>query len=289
MTLYYPLLELNVNHTYFSGGRCNYLKFIPTDNSVYLMNNAGLLYKSYYYGLTINADKNNIDTLKLFAKDIDNPFELQFKVYCTDPNFINYTYPNPFNEGGMLYFQQIMDGNSQGNENIIHSGAWVSENDIASTRFLNEKGLINSRDKIDPPCFIFSVVITEKAIIDFAKEQFVASRFHIKFQAKSNIWKYYLMTDESNHQVRIVDIGDEIIFESLGIEDLGMNKHAMTFQSETALSMYEKSHYHFQLMSKKENSSQVLINRLPVAKVSQGNQKVINGKAVSLSEIYINF
>lgn len=293
MERYQPLFDLNVIHTYFSGEACKNLEFIPTDNSIHVMKNAGILHKSHYSGLNIKADKNNIDILTLFAKDKDKPFELIFKAYCTDPNFINYTKPSILNEKGFLYFQQIMDRNSQSHEKVsehtAHTSEWVNEKDITSISQLLEKGLITNRDKINPPCFIFSVVITEQAIKDFDNEQFIAPLFHIKFQAQSNIWKYYLMTNETNNQISIVDIGNEIIFELLGIESLGMNKHAVAFQSKTALNMCEKSNYHFQLMKKTENSSQVLVNRLPVAKVSQGNQQVIDGKVVSLSEIYINF
>lgn len=287
MTKYKALFDLHAQHAYFSDQRCKQLSFVATENSVKVMQNSGLIFQANQNVLNIQADQNNSETLMLFAQDLDDPFELQFKVYCSDLNFTGYTEPNAIDEKGIFYFEQRLNGQSQVRDATVHKEEWANKKDLYSVKALKEQGLLNSKDKLNPPCFIFSMVITEQAIKAFLLSSYVAPRFQIKFQAPKNIWKYYLMTAE-DHQFNISDIDANVEFEPLGIENLTQHKKAIMFQSKTALNMHEKSNYHFQLVSTAESFSKVLINRLPVAKISQGYKKIIDGKAVSLSEIYIN-
>ncbi len=289
MERYQHFLDLNVNHSYFTDQRCKHLKFVPTENCAKVMNNAGLIHRSGQSGYSILADQNKLDVLMMFADDTDTPFELHFKAYNTDVNFINYTQPTIDYEKGIFYFRHVFSEQSQTRDIKIHQKEWVNESDIAPNNFLKERALLNSTDKLKPPCFVVSILITPQAIKDFSGTKYASPRFQIKFQAQANIWKYYLMSPESNSDVCIVDLDDKISFESMGVETIDSNKQAIIFQTKTVLNLLEKSNYHFQLKTKGENFNKVLINRLPVARVNQNYQAVIDGKMVSLSEIYINF
>lgn len=289
MPRYQSLFNINIRHAYFTGNVCPSLQFFPTDSSIKVMSNAGLIYKSGHGGIEVQADINNVETLMLFAKDSDEPFELQFKVYSTDAHFLNYTQAQALTHQEILFFEQKCDGKNETKTVKAHQGDWITANDAMPIASLTEKGLITNKDKFNPPYLIFSVVITDNAISIFDSELFVAPTFQANIQTNTSIWKYYVLGDETNPQLNIVDKTGEIFFESMGVENVGLNKQAMIFQSKTPLSLYERSAYNFQLINKTESFSKVLINRLPVAKVSQVNQKVIDGNAVSLSEIYINF
>jgi len=212
----------------------------------------------------------------LFARDIDEPFELQFKVYSSDVDFFNYTQCPSANEQAIVYYQQLVSGKEE-------------QNEVIQASVLKEQCSISNSDHLNPPCFIVNMSITPELIRNFANAGFLAPTFLIKLQSQENIWKYYLMSSKHDSELAIVDLAGKVTFEAMGLENLAANKQAVTFQSHTALSLCEKSNYHFQLTSTEERFSKVLIKRLPVATVNQRYQTVIDGNAVSLSEIYINF
>jgi hypothetical protein len=91
MSGYQRLFAIKVNHHYFADKVCPHLQFMPTQSSANLMQKAGLLHNPQQGGIGVFADQNNIEVLKLYAKDQDEPLALTFKVYCTDSLFINYT------------------------------------------------------------------------------------------------------------------------------------------------------------------------------------------------------
>jgi len=118
MERYQYLFNVHVEHSYFSDNLCKNLEFVPTNNSVKIMNNAGLIYNNRGHRLNILANQNNIDSLMLFARDIDEPFELQFKVYSSDVDFFNYTQCPIANEQAIVYYQQLVSGKEEQNDVI---------------------------------------------------------------------------------------------------------------------------------------------------------------------------
>ena len=296
MTGYLPFLDINVGHSYFQTQQCKYLKFVVTAASLRMMNNAGLIYHGRDNGISIFADKSKLEALNLYAQDSDEPFELQFKVFSSDPYFSFYTQPGHLSGQGILYFSHILSGQSQMDKTLLndngtiklHRDDWVTEKDYSAIPELTAKGLIDSKDMLNPPYFIISIVISVQAVEDFSTGN-SAPVFQVTFNSQENIWKYYLMSQVLSTKLSIVDIEEKIDFEPCGVEVLSSGKAAMTFRTLSPLPLQEKSPYHFQLQSTEESISKVLIKRLPVATASQRHQAVIDGNGVELSEIYINY
>lgn len=89
MGTYRPLLNVTVEHAYFSG-RCKALEFIPAESCIALLHNAGLLLKSSESGIAVYFDAGWIALLHLHAAG--HPV-LTFKVFSKDPDFFRYTAP----------------------------------------------------------------------------------------------------------------------------------------------------------------------------------------------------
>ncbi|MFT4925257.1 MAG: hypothetical protein ACI8WB_001349 [Phenylobacterium sp.] len=297
MSGYQPFFSLNVSHSYFTDKVCQALEFVPSDATVRLMKNAGVIVRPRRGGINVIADHSNIDALTLFAKDSDDPFELQFKVFNHDPHFINYTEPAVFNAQGLLCFQLEFGAVQPHTSSALlppvvklHQGEWVDEDDFMPLSSLKEQGLVDRKDWVNRPCFIVSIRVGPGAIDDFCAA-ITPPVFAIRFQTKQTFWKYYVtrITPSPDPQICVVDLDDNIGFEANGQETLPGGQQAMTFTTKSALGLQQKTPYRFQLRSAQGNGSKVLIKRLPVAAVGQQYQAVIDGQNAALSEIYIHY
>ncbi len=66
------------------------------------------------------------------------------------------------------------------------------------------------------------------------------------------------------------------------------NKRAQVFISNAPIPMREVHGQRFQLKENGQMGEKVLIKRLPNAVVSQINREVVDGRAVLVSEMYVN-
>jgi hypothetical protein len=300
MSVYKPFFQLTIKHNYFVDGLCHQLDFVAIEKTCRLMKNANLIVRSNSAGMNIFADLDQADTLALFTQDEEEPFELEFKVFCTDPYFSNYTdipvlRSSNVKQAALFFFehdfieQDILETPAIAEPNPIklHQEKFVSESDLLMVSTLRKRGLVSHTDVQNKLCFVVKINIKHSAIKYFITGKH-SPNFVIDFQAKSTIWKYYVMGLPLNEQVFITDLDEKINFKAAGEELLPGGKQAFTFQSDRTLVLQARSHYRFQLKIAQRNGSKVLIKQLPVASASQLYQVIIDGNKSALSEIYVN-
>jgi len=291
--LYQPVFSFEVLHSYFSNGRCNYLEFIPTNETKGLMANGGLIYAAFDDQLNIVLDKHRIDALLLILKDNDGALMLDFKVFTNSNLGSCSQLPLHSLETQLHFSYQYPSSNFSKNNNsiIIHQGKWVSEADYVNHSTIACSGLLASKkDVMNNFSFSLSLMLTEKMINDMSNGgTFECESLAICFQAPVNIWKYYVMSPQIYSELFIVDVNNNITFESKGSQLMSNGDMAMTFMSKTPLNVVQRSNYHFQLRSKNENITTTLVKRLPVAAVSNILKSIVNGNATAISEIYVNY
>ncbi len=95
------MLRVAVEHDYNRDGVCSSLKFIPTDKTRTLLDNAGLICKKESGGIRILYDKDLLDALEMHALE---SLSLDFRVFSLDPDFNNYTEPFAADVDGIFCF-----------------------------------------------------------------------------------------------------------------------------------------------------------------------------------------
>jgi hypothetical protein len=98
------LLSVIVEHGYSLDGFCNCLHFQPTEKTLTVMDEAGLMCKETADGVYVVYDNTRLDALELCASDSRHPLSLDFKVYSKNPDFKNFSEPFAAESSGIFCF-----------------------------------------------------------------------------------------------------------------------------------------------------------------------------------------
>jgi len=284
MATFKTLLKVNVEHDFYTNGACSCLNFYATDKTFRLFENTGLLLKNTSHGIQIVYDESRLEALRLYATEQDEPLCFEFKVYSTEPEFRSYTSPFAEVADDILYFDNHATTLGVANYNLSAS-EYVSVNDLKKLDSNELKGIIDHKERLLPPVFVVKIFAQNEQ--GSLLEQWLkptATTYSIAFNARETFWKYYLLGKMAKETSYIVDSDHNIEFEALGSTTLSDESVAFTFRSMQKIPFNEHYSFRFQLKEKSVGSEHVLINRLPVACVTQTGleqEKII-------SEIYIN-
>jgi len=288
MSAYQALLNIAVEHSFYANNACSCLNFHPTEQTRRIFENAGLLQKKTPDGIQIVYDDNRLEALKLYAEDPQEPLCFEFKVYSNDPQFKSYTEPFADIEDGILYFDNR--STTAGDRKISLSAyEYVSNNDLKNADSNELKGIISQRDRLLPPVFVVKIFAETERASDI--EQWLESEltsYFIAFNARQTFWKYYLLGKMARAGSYIFDPDNQVEFDALGETSLPDQRVAFTFRSKQSIPLNEHYDFRFQLKEQGLGGESVLINRLPVACITQTGKEVVAEQRMVVSEIYIN-
>lgn len=286
---YLPLFSVEVEHTYYSKGRCAGLDFVPTPNSLMLIEKTGLLTRPTQNGVRVFFDQNSSEALRFYATESDEPLRLAFKVFAREMFFRTYTELSIPEEDSILYFDNQGKKIDATHRFRLHDAEYVSTKDFENLNSPRLADILSRKDRLLKPEFIVSIGFgkTEIQILDAAPKT-AYHQYYLKFQARETFWKYYLLGSMTKTKSYIADLNNEIEFEESGSELLPVSRTALIYRSKKKLPLREKSDFRFQLKEKDPNGGKVLIKRLPVASASQFTMETINGAEAIVSEIFIN-
>lgn len=285
---YRPLFDIRVEHSFFSGA-CSCLNFVPTDKTIRLFDNAGLLIRKSSGGIVVVYDRSRIEVMQgYFAHDAVG-LEFEFKAYAMDPDFKTYTKPFPDAVGRLLYFDNQTTAISSGKVVRLHESAYVSNKDFISMDSVFLIDILNQKERLIPPEFVIVIHANRKSNA-FFDQQFSAKTpsFRLNFAARETYWKYYLYSDKVDESAYIADLDNRIVFEPTGPVKLSDGRTVMTFRSKQRIPLNEKYDFKFQLKQRKNGSEKTLYSQLPLARVSQTGNEVVADQVSLISEIYIN-
>ena len=292
MSVYKTLLRIAVEHNYIANGVCSCLDFKPTEKTRVILKNAGLLCKSSTDGVQIVFDENKLEVLEMYARDQQDLLSFDFKVYSSDPEFRSYTEPDANAPAGILYLDNLLTSGS-GQQSLSVSDH-VSAQDIKAFDSSELSGLLSPRDRLLPPLLVLRIFARKDG--DSLLEHWLDPEptiYSIRFSSRQRYWKYYLLGkliqhEDSGNRYHVIDPDNQIEFEPTGEEILSDRRLAYTFRSKQPIPLYEYYPFRFQLIENKRNDRAVLIDRLPVADVSQIGIDTVNKVPAVVSEIYIN-
>jgi hypothetical protein len=289
MGSYLPLFSVEVKHTYFSGGLCAGLDFVPIPESRLFIEKTGLLIRHTQNGVRIFFDQNSSEALRLFASDPDEPLRFVFKVFNRQRFFRAYTELKSPEEDAILYFDNHGGKIDSTNRLRLHAAEYVTAREFELLDSPKIAGILSRKDRLLKPEFIVSIWFGEKEIrtLDAASKT-TYQKYYLKFQARETFWKYYLLGSMTKKKSYVTDLDNETDFEDTGETALPGNRIALTFRSKKRIPLREESEFRFQLKEKDPNGGKVLIKRLPVASAIQFYREVIDGNEAIVSEIFIN-
>ena len=288
MDAYQTLLNISVEHGFYTDGACSCLNFYPTNKTLRIFKNAGLLLKKESNGIQIIYDQARLEALQLYAEDPEDPLCFEFKVYSSDPEFMSYTEPVTDMTEGILYFDNRATTTGVGKINLSVT-EYVSESDLKKLDSTALDDIISQKDRLLPPVLV--VKIFAKSEQGCLLEQWLkptSTNYSITFKARQTFWKYYLLGKLAKESSYIIDPDNQVEFESLGETSLSDQRVAFAFRSKHSIPLNEHYTFRFQLKEKGPVGENVLINRLPVACIANTGKDVLAEQGTVVSEIYIN-
>lgn len=286
---YQPLFEIFFQHQYFADAACKFLSITPSDACREMMRKAGLLVRPSVSGVTVFCQFDHMDRLRDHVADADNALKLGFKICSTDPHFPEYTLP-PIRAAQLLFFDSRHASIDAAGRQMLHSSDFVSEQSFLSFDADEVASVLAGPCSPRRPSLIVQMVLTNDAdglcsnSLDPALR-----RFGVHFAASQSRWKYYLFGPLAEKQVSICDLDGIVTFENSGRVAFPNQRSAIVFQSDSEISMCEIPGQRFQLKENASFGDRILIKRMPNARVGLRYRDVVDGQAILISEIFINY
>lgn len=279
--MYQSLLQVRVQHDYFSSGLYPGLNFTPTSKTSDLIRNADLVQRPEMGGMVLFYNDEKKETLQLMAQDAQEPMDLVFKVYGSFPNLVNVTHHSFLHEEALLYFDNTEASVPSGTGDLswLHQEPYANDSNLVSWDSAKLKGIVTSKERVKRPIFILCLRINPKHIGQKV-------RVGIQFQPQQTYWTYYLLRERFRNNTTVLDLDGQVEFNALGSTMLPGNRKASVFRSTEPIVWQERSTRRFQLQE--TTSKRVWIKRLPVAGIDSINRAEVDGQSVAVSDIYIN-
>jgi hypothetical protein len=269
---------------------CSCLEFVPTNKTVRLLQNSGLLVRKSARGLMIAYDRSSQESLQLHLTHDVEGLDMVFKVYARDPQFKSYTEPFFEQQSGMLYFTNQSSPAADDGVVRLHKARTVSNKDIVSMESAQLVDMLDRRDRLIPPVFVIRIQADEKFNHLFDEKLSAKTpRFQVKFAARQTYWKYFLQSDKASDDVFVFDPDGRIEFESSSPDRLADGRSVSTYRSKQRIPLNERFDFRFQLKQRRNGVEKVLFRQLPYARVNQTGKEVVAEQAIAVSEIYINY
>jgi hypothetical protein len=278
MSAYREWFRFDVEHAYH-GGRFSGWRALPDEPTGRLLKGAGALLRQVDGGVVVLVPERRWDLLP--AQD---DAVLVFEVRVDDPLFGSYTFLQP--ERG----QALMADSRQAVREP--SGAWR----LHGGELLGEEALAPDMPRqpgAPRPALLLRLappVPSEAPVasVPVALERDAAPRYVVRLGAAASHWKYYLLDGLAERALSIVDLDGEVAFRR--VEGAGLDgRKAAVFVSDRALALRARSARRFQLREQAAFGDKVLVKRLPVACAGIRRKAEVDGHAVLVSEIFVNY
>jgi hypothetical protein len=267
MSAYREWFRFDVEHAYH-GGRFGGWRALPDEPTGRLLKRAGALMRQVDDGVVVLVPERDWDLLP--AQD---DAALVFEVRVDDPLFGTYTFLQP--ERGQALLADSREAVRE------PSGAWR----LHAGELLGEEAL--APDLPRQPGAPRAALLLRIAPPDAAGSN-SAPRYVVRLGAAASHWKYYLMDGLAERALSIVDLDDEVEFRR--VDGAGLDgRKAAVFVSDRALALGARSARRFQLREQAAFGDKVLVKRLPVACAGIRRKAEVDGHAVLVSEIFVNY
>ncbi len=261
---------LEARHAFFGEAPCPSVAFEPVEETRTRLANLGLLCR------------DGPGTLTIFRSDragSDGAADLTFRLVATDAAFANYTRLDGADAHSTLWFDTATAAPSDtGTGRRLHVGATVAATDRVALDAPQLLGSTTPRDLAAPPLGFVRVRVHQGD---------PSTTWVIAFDARTTVWKYYVL-GASDALPTIRDADGEIEFEPAAPTVLPGNRRAVVLRSKVPIPLRDRPTQRFQLRVATPAGERVLVRRLALASPTRLGKDTVDGREVTVSEIYVN-
>jgi hypothetical protein len=287
MSAYRELFRLSIAHAYHGGRSLPDCRIVPAGATLALMERCGLVMRQLPDALVFLMPAARLDVLRSDIADAGGAFSFLLCVYAGDPLLPSYTAPSA--PPGMLL--------------LADSRRAVRDDDGAFRLHPDERlGAESLAADADPLCagalaqgparrpFLLVHLALSNAADGFpgAAGDPPVRMFKVRLAAAASYWKYYLLGALAQRELAVADVDGAMAFQRTPEERLE-SRPAAVFLSERAIGLRERPGERFQLLENTPFGEKILIKRMPVASPGIRQKAEIDGRAVLVSEIFINY
>lgn len=285
---YLPLFSVEVEHAFFADAACRDLTLTPTPATAAMLRNTGCLVRPLRHGVAVAYDSAGADAVRMQAADPQEPFCATFVASIGDAWFGNYTEALAA-AGDAPPTVLLLDSARAVSEAPglwrLHAAPFAGAADRVPLDDPALREPLTRWQRRMPPPFMVQVRLQPGNLDDLPPQ---GRRYVMRFQARSTLWKYYLVGEWAQDEVAVVDLGRETAFEPARPDRLADGRAALAVWSQDRIALQERPAQRFQLRGRSGGTERVLIKRLPVAAARQLSVETIHGVPTPVSEIFVH-
>lgn len=262
MKNYFPLIEFNIDHKFYTDGKCKDLDLVVTNESRKVLNNFKLHFRksnAWKYVLYVECDENYIDRLKILEKEIkeDSTF-LSFILRVEEKRFLTITQNVSMSSDNQFVFIPI---------DLIDNNETSKLCEFKNYQKTKAKSQFEKEQiKTYPKLLSIVTLNLSESIENLFSKQIEANRtlsISILFEVKSVYWKYiFIPRNNTETELVISDIKQLIQFTEIEWLKLGeLQKAGISYSSDEVL-LSESYPYQIQLWKIFYNGKSLVVNQL---------------------------
>ena len=264
------LFRLELRHDYHANNRCTDFDLVPTAATQKRLKQQRMRLRTFGYGLEVLAEITASDELFI---DLGTGIELEFLLLLRNPAFVQFTQLPTLTP---LTTEEQANGSQKWN---AYSTSTLGEND----RAMPHSELLTSRT--EAPAYSRAWAVAQVALnSNITNNIGSAPTYTITFSARSETWKYYLLTEPTSADYQVVDGLAEVSFSKTNMTQeptpdqlsqrlLTQYPDATTYLFESSLPVAYSQLGRKHLNLRKDGA--LVIEHLPVPANGQGGVRIV--------------
>ncbi|HNW49658.1 MAG TPA: hypothetical protein PKH79_01165 [Prolixibacteraceae bacterium] len=260
MQNYFPLIEFNIDHDFFEGGKCLDTEMIFARNEARLKNNFNFFLRRNapgQYVVYIEQNENFEERSRLLEKDLKEDARLiEFLLIVTNRHFFSYTANAEALAGGKIFDLFVpMETGSPAVFNFSEEQEQCGDaslNELVARKYPSALACITFHFPEGPNDTIYSMVKNKQTL-------------HVTclFEAKSAYWKYFFIPRAPKEQkIYVTETNHRVEFSAIEWSKMGKDLPVGISYSTEEIKLSERYPFTLQLWEKHHNGQSLLINRL---------------------------
>jgi hypothetical protein len=287
MSAYRELFRLSIEHAYHGGRPLPDSRIVPAGAARALMERCGMIMRQLPDALVFLMPAARLDILRSDIADSGGAFSFLLCVHAGDPLLASYTTPSA--PPGMLLLADSRRAVGDGSGGFrLHADEWLGAESLAADDDpLCAAALAESAPR--RPLLLVHLALSNAADgFPGAADDPPARAYTVRLAAGASYWKYYLLGALAQRELAVLDADGTVSFRRGGDERLE-ERAAAVFLSERAIGLRARPDERFQLLENTPFGEKILMKRMPVAPPGIRRKAEIDGNAVLVSEIFINY
>lgn len=243
---YSILFRVNFRHAYFADEVPDCFSVKPTSETERFLLNHSLLFKSRHDGFTIAFESYSNGQEYTAASILASAQVLTFTLSLKDTLFFNYTDVAATDIGTSVFF--------------FRNDATPGSASLHASDFAGSADVVPVKD-LAYPFFNKPFAVIELQLNTMRAEEYV-----IRFREKSTYWRYLLVSDHLRELQKPAVLNGTVTFKGPVDIELPNRKRALAFESDSPVSIRQRSDKTFQLVENYDadsNKGKTVIKMLP--------------------------